>query len=101
MRYLLAAVLCPGLLCAATFTVLNTNDSGAGSLRQAILDVNASLAVPPGGHVIDFNIPGVGVQTIAPVTMLPAISNMVTIDGYTQPGSQKSTSSTNFNGTLL
>ena len=27
---------------AATFTVTNTNDSGAGSLRQAILDANAS-----------------------------------------------------------
>jgi hypothetical protein len=27
---------------AATFTVTNTNDSGAGSLRQAILDANAA-----------------------------------------------------------
>ena len=26
----------------ATFTVTNTNDSGAGSLRQAILDANAT-----------------------------------------------------------
>ena len=25
---------------AATFTVVNTNDSGAGSFRQAILDAN-------------------------------------------------------------
>ena len=25
---------------AATFTVTNTNDSGAGSLRQAVLDAN-------------------------------------------------------------
>ena len=29
-------------LLAATFTVTNTNDSGAGSLRQAILDANAN-----------------------------------------------------------
>ena len=27
---------------AASFTVTNTNDSGAGSLRQAILDANGS-----------------------------------------------------------
>ena len=27
---------------AATFTVINTNDLGAGSLRQAILDANAT-----------------------------------------------------------
>jgi len=29
-------------LAAATFTVTNTNDSGAGSLRQAIIDANAN-----------------------------------------------------------
>ena len=33
-----------------TFTVLNTNDSGAGSLRQAILDANASGGI----DIIDF-----------------------------------------------
>jgi hypothetical protein len=27
---------------AATFTVTNTNDSGAGSLRQAVLDANVN-----------------------------------------------------------
>ena len=47
---------------AATFTVTNTNDSGAGSLRQAILDANASA----GADLIDFSIPGAGVHTIAP-----------------------------------
>jgi Ca2+-binding RTX toxin-like protein len=34
----------------ATFTVTNTNDSGAGSLRQAILDANAA----PGADEIEF-----------------------------------------------
>ena len=29
---------------AATFTVTNTNDSGAGSLRQAVLDANVNNA---------------------------------------------------------
>ena len=39
---------------AATFTVTKTNDSGAGSLRQAILDANAN----PGLDTIAFNIAG-------------------------------------------
>lgn len=40
---ILAAVLASGSLAAeaATFTVTNTNDSGTGSLRQAILDSHA------------------------------------------------------------
>ena len=39
---------------AATFTVTTTADSGPGSLRQAILDANAS----PGADTIVFNIAG-------------------------------------------
>src|SRR6266851_10414559 len=41
----------------STFTVTNTNDSGAGSLRQAILDANTSAtgtAASP--DLIQFNI---------------------------------------------
>jgi len=67
---------------AATFTVTNTNDSGAGSLRQAILDSNST----PGVQIIDFNIPGGGVQTIALASPLPDTADGVTIDGTTQPG---------------
>jgi len=37
-------------LVLSTFTVINTNDSGTGSLRQAILDTNADL----GGDIIQF-----------------------------------------------
>src|SRR5216117_3333494 len=70
-------------LFAATFTVTNTSDSGAGSLRQAILDANAN----PGADTITFNIPGAGVQTIAPASVFAPITDTVTIDGYTQPGS--------------
>jgi len=62
--------------------VTNTNDSGAGSLRQAILDVNAD----PDLNMITFNIPGSGVHTITPASVLPAITNPVLLDGYTQPG---------------
>src|ERR1043166_1960093 len=72
-----------------TFTVTNTNDSGTGSLRQAILDANSG-----GGGTIPFNIPGMGVHTISPLTVLPAITQTVTIDGYTQPGSSANTNPT-------
>src|SRR5262245_61144008 len=72
---------------ATTYTVTTTADSGAGSLRQAILDANAN----PGADTIEFNIVGSGVQTITPVTALPVISSPVTIDGYTQPGASPNT----------
>ena len=42
---------------ADTFTVTSTGDSGAGSLRQAVLDANAN----PGIDTIAFAIPGAGV----------------------------------------
>jgi hypothetical protein len=84
-------------LIAATFTVVNTNDSGAGSLRQAILDANAN----PGADTIDFNIPGAGVHVIAPATVLPALTETVTIDGYTQPGSSPNTDPLATNAVIL
>jgi hypothetical protein len=68
------------------FTVTNTNDSGAGSLRQAIADANGM-----GGGTINFNVPGGGVQTISPLSALPTIIQPVVIDGYTQPGSSANT----------
>jgi uncharacterized repeat protein (TIGR01451 family) len=68
---------------AATFTVTTTADSGAGSLRQAITDVNAAGT----GNTIAFAIPGAGPFTIAPASVLPQIAvNDTTIDGCTQPG---------------
>jgi hypothetical protein len=96
-HWLLLIALVPSLAPAGTFPVTNTNDTGAGSLRQAILDVNGS----PGPHTISFNIPAGGVQTIAPLSLLPAISNSVTIDGYTQPGASVNTSPVAHNGVLL
>jgi hypothetical protein len=76
-----------------TYTVTNTSDSGPGSLRQAILNANAN----PGADTILFNIPGSGVQTIAPLTDLPAISDPVTIAGTTQPGYRPNTLTTGDN----
>lgn len=64
------------------FVVTNTNDSGAGSLRQAITDANADAIL----NGITFNIAGAGVKTIAPTSPLPAITQPVIIDGLTQPG---------------
>ncbi len=79
---------------ATTFTVINTNDTGAGSLRQAIADANGSA----GPHTINFNIPGSdpgcdagGVCTIAPTSYMGAINQTVLIDGYSQPGSSVNT----------
>jgi hypothetical protein len=62
-----------------TFTVTNTNNSGAGSLRQAIMDANAN----PGADTITFNIAGTGTHTIAPTLALPTITGTVTIDATT------------------
>ena len=84
--------LAAGSLSAATFTVTNTNDSGAGSLRQAILDANAAAGL----DTIAFNVSGAGcdgggVCTIAPTTPLPLLSSPVLVDGYTQAGSSPNT----------
>ncbi len=65
----------------ATYTVVNTADAGAGSLRQAILNANSNTA----SDTIDFSI-GSGVQTITPLSALPTITDPVTITGVTQPG---------------
>ncbi|MBD2005985.1 MULTISPECIES: choice-of-anchor Y domain-containing protein [Cyanophyceae] len=61
--------------------VINTNDSGEGSLRQAIINANAFS----GTNTIGFQI-GTGLQTITPLSALPTINNSVIIDGTTQPG---------------
>jgi hypothetical protein len=82
-RAVLLAFASVSLAHAATFQVTNTDDDGAGSLRQAILDSNADL--DPDANEITFAI-GTGVQTILPATPLPAVTQTVTIDGSSQPG---------------
>jgi hypothetical protein len=64
-----------------TLLVTNANDSGPGSLRQAILDTNTL----PGADTITFSI-GSGAQTISPLEPLPQLTDAVTIDGTSQPG---------------
>jgi predicted outer membrane repeat protein len=58
---------------STTITVTNTNDSGPGSLRQAILDANGT----PGADVIQVT----AVGTIALLSPLPVISEETTIQG--------------------
>jgi hypothetical protein len=50
------------------------------TLRAVIQETNHE----PGEDGIDFNIPGSGVKTIAPRSVLPAITGPVEINGYTQ-----------------
>ncbi|MGH8173487.1 MAG: hypothetical protein ACREPX_10075 [Rhodanobacteraceae bacterium] len=79
---------------ADTFTVTNTADSGAGSLRQAILDANA-MQMSGGGscvpHSIAFAIPGTDLHTIQPLSELPGLDISMTLDAYTQPGATANT----------
>jgi Right handed beta helix region len=85
---------------STTFTVVNTNDSGTGSLEQVILDANAN-ANPTEVDRIDFDIPGTGVKTISPNSALPIITEPVVIDGYSQHGSSVNTLARGTNAKLL
>ena len=73
----------------ATFTVVNTDDDGPGSLRRALLDAAQSVS----DDLVAFDIPGDGVHAIRPASPLPPVSFGTTIDGYTQPGSRPNTAS--------
>jgi hypothetical protein len=64
---------------AATFTVTDPGDSGAGTLSDAI-----ALANTAGGGTIDFDL--TGTTTITLTSALPAITTPLTIEGSTQPG---------------
>ncbi|MFN7726614.1 MAG: beta strand repeat-containing protein [Rubrivivax sp.] len=90
-------------------TVSNTNDSGAGSLRQAILNANAlggdntlaqagrtagvehlvfmlSNGTAAAGLRSTNNVFSGGVATITPTSALPEISTPMTVDAQAQPG---------------
>jgi hypothetical protein len=72
------------LLCAAAarggvaqvHTVTTTDDSGPGSLRQAILDANGDM----NDSAITFAIPGDSPHVIQPLTPLPIITESLGID---------------------
>ncbi len=65
-----------------SFVVTNVNNHGAGSLRDAINNANATS----GTDTVTFNIPGPGVKVISLLTALPDLTERVVIDAATQPG---------------
>jgi Ca2+-binding RTX toxin-like protein len=77
---------------AATFTVTNLNDSGAGSLRQAILDANATA----GADQVVFQSSLSGQITLG--SQLPNITDPLGIAG---PGADKLTVSGNNNSRVF
>jgi len=97
------------VLTALPYMVTTTADIGAGSLRDAItqinLDTNHALYASPGNpgvDEIDFKITAdsdtggnfnaaTGVATITPQTALPTLTNSVIINGYSQLGSHVNT----------
>jgi hypothetical protein len=78
----------------AVQVVTNSGDAGgdctpAGcSLRAAITAANATANPPGPRDEIRFLIPGPGVHTIAPLSVLPNITSPVVVDGYSQPGAR-------------
>lgn len=82
---------------ASTFIVTNTNDNGAGTLREALTNANY---YPGTGHHVEFNIPTsdpgynatIGVWVIRPASTFPYIIKSGTvIDGTTQTSTHGNT----------
>ena len=84
---LAAAMVLVGAAFAGTYTVINTDDSGEGSLRWAMTMANQDAALDS----VVFDIPGDGPHTIQPTSLLPQFDQPVVIDGYTQSGSAAAT----------
>jgi len=69
--------------CIDCLVVTNTNDSGSGSLREAITCTNNNS----NADTITFDIPGAGPHTINILSELPSIDDdSLVIDGSTQSG---------------
>ena len=83
------------------FTGVLIPGSGVGlelecTLRAAMEEANATTTP----DTISFNIPGAGPHTISPATALPAITQPLTINGYSQPGASVNTATTGTNAAL-
>jgi hypothetical protein len=102
----------------SAYVVITTADSGPGSLRDAINQINADTshalyASPSNSNVdeIDFNITAAsdtgggynantGVATIQPQSALPQITSAVIINGYSQAGASVNTLAVGDNAVL-
>lgn len=73
-------VVCPSSGTTSVW-VTNTNESGAGSLRQAIACANASATL----DTIKFNIPGTGTHTIQIDSSYQLYDAGIVIDGSSEP----------------
>ncbi len=97
---------------AAIFVVNSTNDGvdanigdnvcqtatlSECTLRAAIGEANFAAGI----DVINFNISGAGVKTIAPNSILPDILQPLIIDGYSQTGARVNTEITTDNAVIL
>jgi hypothetical protein len=98
-----------GRMLLSTFLVTCTGDNGGvdplagagtGTLRQAIVDANsAGTGTASSPDLIQFNIPtgdsaynsSTGAFTIQPLSAFPTISDIVVLDGYSQPGASPNT----------
>ncbi len=111
---LLMSLLAAGPAHAATFTVNETGDAADANLTDSVCDAStlsgrqctlrAAIGEAndtPGADTIGFNISGGGVKTISPTSALPEITEAVTIDGYSQPGSSANTLAVGNNAVLL
>jgi hypothetical protein len=93
--FIVAVVAVPAL--SATFTVTNTNDSGPGSLREAITQANVNMAL----DTIEFNVPSgdpncavvPGHGTVCTISLSTQVDVVfpVIVNGYTQPGASANT----------
>ena len=117
LRALATTVLAAGTSAAlaATITVnsvLDTAaDDGVCTLREAIIAANTNTASgvtagectagAAGADTIAFNIGGSGVRTIALTSILPVVSEPLTIDGYSQTGANANTLAVGDNAVLL
>jgi hypothetical protein len=90
------------VLAPMTFIVTDPSDSGgANTLRQAIINSNANDPGLGMFNVVVFNInSGVGPYSIHLLSALPALTNSVFIDGYSQSGSHWNTQTNGDNAIL-